>query len=197
MNTRKLFLTLGALVLCGTAIAAITTAPSRALYTSNTNQRPVGVSTHWAALTTAGAPATQDAATVTNPDSNISTATHYYFTPSDYQQSRVAFRLGYDVTLTAITPMVGKVFGRTVSSDGTTSPWMLLSNLNGDVTMTFTPNTTTDERDSSLAYTRVDPILHVVDRMGCNQIVFGVQTAFAGSTGSTSTSVLYAKEIPD
>lgn len=193
LKTNTLLLSLTAILMTGLTMA-LSTINSQQSYTSNSNIRPVGVSSHWATIVTAGGPATADAATITNPDTEITRAVTLDFIPGDYNNDYVGFRLGYDVTLTAITPMVATVWGQTVTATST-SPWMKLRNLNGDLTMTFTPNTALDERSTSLAYTGVDPLLHVVNRMGCNRIRIGVQTALAGSTGVTTSSIVQAKEF--
>lgn len=145
------------------------------------------ISSVWMTAITAGGPAVVDAATIQNPETSITNSTTVELDCSNWFSKEVAFRLGWSGTPSA--NLTGTVWGRT----STTEAWTRLTNLNGDVTMTFTPNAALDPTDGTLYYTSVDPILHVVNRMGCNYLRFGVQTAFNGTV--TNTSILQAKAV--
>ena len=90
------------------------------------------------------------------------------------------------------TQPVVKVFGRTVAdasettmtaSDGVRGQWMVLPNKAGDVDITIS-DSTADTTDGTTNLTTVDQDAHVVDLLGCNQIIVGIKTASAGnSTG--------------
>lgn len=169
------------------SMAAVTQSTGNFAASSRTSKDSGDITSVWMTALSAGGPATLDAATVQNPDTQITGTTTVELDCSNWFSQDIAFRLGYTGTPSA--SLVGQVWGRT----STTEAWTPLPNLNGDVNMTFTANTVTDATDGTLYYTRVDPILHVVNRMGCNYLRFGVNTAFNGTV--TNTSILQAKAV--
>lgn len=185
MNTKKLLLTLFGLLATGMAIAAVSTGSYSAGDKTTTLPRQYMV-TSWLTAVSAGGPATQDAATITNPTTQIVNSTTVELTREGHIGRYGAFRLAYSGVPSA-NPTV-TIWGQTDSD-----AWQKLRNLNGDLTMTFACNTALDETDGTLYYTGVDPILHVVDFMGCNKIRVGIQTAFNGTV--TNTSLIQAKVI--
>lgn len=101
----------------------------------------------------------------------------------------VAFRLGYDDALSSITNPVIQVFGRTGSD-----VWMRLYNMADTPAhdITLTTDATNDVTDGTLKYTDADRKTHVVDAMGCDEIIVKVKTALAG-TGTVTNSIIQAK----
>jgi hypothetical protein len=53
---------------------------------------------------------------------------------------------------------------------------MVLPNKAGDIDITIS-DSSTDTTDGTTTLTTVDPDAHVVDLLGCNQIIVGVKTA--------------------
>lgn len=155
--------------------------------TSKSSGVTTAISSVWMTAISAGGPAVLDAATIQNPDTSITNSTTIELDCSNWFSKEVAFRLVWSGTPSA--NLTGTVWGRTSTSEA----WTRLTNLNGDVTMTFTPNAALDPTDGTLYYTSVDPVLHVVDRMGCNYLQFGVQVPFNGTV--TNTSMLQAKAV--
>jgi hypothetical protein len=140
----------------------------------------------WQTVIAAGGPALLDAATITNPTTQIVRATTSIFERSA-SGTVILIRLGYDDALTGITNPIIKVFGRTGSD-----PWMILKDVAGNIAMTLTTSLTTDVSDGTLLYTAADVATASVDCLGCEEILIGVQTALAG-TGVTNNSIIQVK----
>lgn len=141
----------------------------------------------WQNLVDAGGVATQDAASVANPTTQVTNSTSKVVTLERPVGHFVSVSLGYDDGLTAITNPAGRLFGR----KGSTGRWTLLPNRAGGTDVTIT-TATTDVTDGTLLYTTPDPDEHVWERCGCDQFIWGTQTALAG-TGTTSNAVLQIK----
>lgn len=147
--------------------------------------RPASILGQWRNVLDAGGPAVQDAATITNPTTQIVNSTTHIINV-DNGATFCALRLGYDDGLTGITDPVVKVFGRTK-----TDVWQLLKTRAASLTGTLT-TAATDVADGTLFYTTPDIETHVWDCFGCEEIIVGVETALAG-TGTTSNAVVQAK----
>lgn len=142
----------------------------------------------------AGRCTTQDAATVVNPESSLTTTYHKVVNfGHDNDFTHVSLQFGYDPSLTGITNMTGALFGRHRAVDGSVDNWRVLRNRGGNRSCTFACVAATDTQDGSLCRTEVDESEHVFFRDGCNEFVWGVETAFAG-TGTTTTAVLNIKK---
>jgi hypothetical protein len=152
------------------------------------------ISLGWTTVITAGGPAVQDAATITNPNTQITAATRAIFRRNGIGRTMLV-RLGYDDGLTGITSPVVKVFGRTGSSD----VWTVLETRSDALTMTLTTVTATDVSDGTLLYTQAGYTPTVgtqsCDVLGCEEFLIGVQTALAGATTTTANSVIQVKFI--
>ncbi len=148
---------------------------------------PASLTTQWQTLITDGGPAALDAATITNPETQITAATSARFVRLG-AGSHILLRLRYDDGLTSITAPVVKVFGRTGSQ-----PWQLLKNRAGNLSIALTP-AATDTEDGTYKYTTADFDLHAFDCLGCDEILVGIETALAG-TGTTSNSAIEIKVI--
>lgn len=141
----------------------------------------------WQTLIQAGGPATQDAAVITFPVSEIGS------TKLQYNRKGggllVALRLKYDSGLVVTTSPVVKLFGYT-SQDGK----QLLKTRAGSTTSTLTVSSAEDvySDDGAFRFTTPDMLLNVWDSFACETIVAGIQTALAG-TGATSNSTIEFK----
>lgn len=154
---------------------------------------PVSLFSPWYAAIAATGVDDQDAATITNPTTQITASTRKLLRRSS--GSLLTFSLQYDRTLTSITAPVIKVFGRKRAGDGESDGrWELLKNKNGDLAITLTP-ASTDVDDGTYKYTTVDMTNHVVDTQGCDEFLVGIETALAGSTGVATTAVLNVREL--
>jgi len=152
-------------------------------------EMPVSLTSIWQTVITAGGPAVQDAASITNPETQITSSTRSIFNRKG-AGTHLLLRLKYDSTLTAITSPVVKVFGRTGAD-----AWQLLYSKGGNLVETLTTDTTNDARDGTFNYTTPSFSVHVWDCLGCDSLIVGVQTAFAGATGSVATATVQAKVI--
>lgn len=149
---------------------------------------PVSITCIWQTIIAAGGPGTQDAATITNPNTQITNSTTHVFKRGG--RGTVFFlRLGYDDGLTGITDPVVKVFGRGNSAD----VWQLLPTEGGALTGTLT-TAATDVTDGTLNYTTCGVLAQAWDCLGCEEIIVGIQTALAG-LGVTNNSIIQAKII--
>ena len=152
--------------------------------------QPVQINSFW--MTACDNATTQDnGGTITNPLSHITDTDKRIISVPHGTNLVVCHR--YTDSATVNTVPVIQVFGRTVSplreqgaSDTTSSNsvggFMRLVNKAGDVDITLS-DSATDLDDGTFEYTTVDPDAHVVDLMGCNQVLIGIKTAAAYSTG--------------
>ncbi|TXH58991.1 MAG: hypothetical protein E6Q97_00850 [Desulfurellales bacterium] len=148
---------------------------------------PVGGQSNWQTLIAAGEVATLDAATLTNPDTQIaSTRAPIKLLGGG---TNLLVRLKYDVGFALTTNPVIKVFGRT-GTDG----WMPLVNQAALTLTTLVIDTTNDTSDGTFKYTTVYVSLQAMDLLGCQEIVGGVTTALSG-VGTTSNAVVQFKVI--
>lgn len=143
----------------------------------------------WQTIIDAGGPAVQDAATITNPTTQIVASTAHLF-QRRAKGTNLILRLGYDDALTSITDPIVKVFGRT----GSTDVWQILKTKSGSITCTLSTAPTTDTTDGTLRYTTPDSSTTTFDCFGTEEILVGIQTALAG-TGTTNNSIIQAKFI--
>ena len=126
--------------------------------------------------------------TLNDPEDDITVNARLLFAP--FGTSLVLCH-GYTSAVGGVTTQpVVKVFGRTVNSsnettmtasDGVRGQWMVLPNKAGSIDITIS-DSATDTTDGTTTLTTVDPDAHVVDLLGCNQILVGIKTASAGST---------------
>jgi len=141
----------------------------------------------WVTVLDAGTVATADNASITAPTTQVTRAgTHPIYLGTGAGQY-VLIRMGYDASLTVTTNPVVKVFGR--RSGGA---WELLPTRGGAVTITLAA-AATDVSDGTLKYT-TPASSNVVDLLGCDEILVGVETALAG-TGATSSAVVQVRPL--
>jgi len=135
-----------------------------------------GTSTDWVA--------TQDAAAITDPASEITSIDDRIVLVNGATIIRA--HLGYDDGLTSITNPILVLYGRHGDDDN----WRVLLNLNNARAATFTTAASTDVSDGTLNYTSYSDVKDFSwDVDGASQIVFGVETALAG-TGTTTNAVV-------
>lgn len=137
-----------------------------------------------------GGPESADAATITNPTTQITKATRRIYLRQGKAGMFLVLRLGYDDALTVTVDPVVAVFGRKNSS----GKWERLRNRAGALTGTLATDITNDVTDGTLKYTTVHHDNNMWDVLGCNEILVGVQTALAG-TGTTTNSIVEGKVI--
>lgn len=180
-------LVLAAVVMSLLAASALL-AQTSANYTWSANvntTHPAAPRATYQTVVAAGLPATIDAATITNPLTQITRAGTSLLTV----QGRGTFlivRLAYDAGLTGITSPTVKVFGRANSGE----PWRLLRTRGGAINAQLL-TAATDVTDGTLDYTTPDLTSNVWDLQGCDQILIGVEVALAG-TGTTSNARIEA-----
>lgn len=148
---------------------------------------PCSLTQNWTTAISAGGPAVQDSASITNPTTQITADTRVLLRRGGVGTSLI-LRLAYDDGLTSITNPVVKVFGRTGND-----VWQALRNKSGSLTTTLT-TAATDTTDGTLLYTNPAFDTEAIDCLGCDEILVGVETALAG-TGTTSNAVIQAKII--
>lgn len=169
---------------------------------------PSSFSAAWKTVIDAGGLATADnSGTVTNPTVHCTTSTTHIFQKPKRGGTLITARVGYDPTLAITVSPVLVLFGRTRIGDGDTATYTAWERLYNKATLpttsvTFTAVNTTDVQVAAgfegtsapaLAYTEVDPQVHVWDCKSCNEFVFGKLAAIAGATGVTTTSILQVK----
>ncbi len=144
----------------------------------------------WFTAVTAGAPSTQDAATITDP-SSIDGAEKLRFVIPEWADG-FKVRLAYDTTTTAITTNLGiKVAGRILSdpydANSSAGNWQIVQNRNQVSSVTITAVPATDIDSGGMSRTAIDEFNCVFHRSGLNEFVIGVETAFSPTDGSSST----------
>ena len=144
----------------------------------------------WITAIDAGGMDDQDAATITDPDTNITLATRHIFERDMNRGMFVTARMVYDDGISGVTDPVVKLFGRHNSDD----MWQILENLNGDIAVTIPTDLTNDVSDGTLNFTHPDGNTHVWDCFGCNEFLFGVETKLS-ATGIVTTAYLEVKVI--
>ncbi len=165
---------------------------STSLGTTNaTLVAPISITASWFTAVAATGPNTQDAANITSPTTEITSAVHYQIKTMG-RASRATFRLKYDRAVTAPTSPVIAVFGRTRLSETEVGSWERLSTLGSASTSTLTVDVTNDVDDGTWQYTSTSLEDHTFDLNGCNEFLVGIQTAFAG-TGTVNTSTIECK----
>lgn len=151
--------------------------------------RPVQTICGWLAAIDNGGLNSQDAATITNPDTEIVGSTAHIVRTNGFG-TQLKVRMQYDDGITPSADPIIQCFGRGRPGD----VWQLLQNKAGSTSITLVTATSTDLTDGTDLYTAVDPDDHHIDQDGCTEFLFGVTTAFAG-TGGPSASVLQVAVI--
>ena len=149
---------------------------------------PVSGTARWVVAIDSGGADDQDAATITNPTSSITASSRHILNRNFKSGTTLVVRLGYDVGAGSLTNPVIKVFGRSGSD-----AWQVLRNKSGSLTATITTATSTDVSDGTYKYTNPDLNDNAWDCQGCDQILIGVETAYAAGSGTAANACLRAK----
>lgn len=133
----------------------------------------------------AGGVTVQDAATITNVETQITAATRRGFLKAGAASIMQLF-VSYSSGLTAITSPKVKVFGKTEISG-----WRVLKSKAGATNVELTMVVASDATDGTLSISTIDPSTQTWDLFGCTEVVVGIETALA-ATGTTSTATIQA-----
>jgi len=147
---------------------------------------PVSLTSSWATLIVAGAAASSlglgvvdNASAITNAATQIKERTK----PASFKNggTTLLLRIKYPAAYTASQSLQGCVRGRT----GTAQEWEERRNVSGTDIVTFTLSPSTDQvsADGNFKYSYVDPAIHAWDRLGCEELLFGITQILAGSGG--------------
>lgn len=145
----------------------------------------------WQTIIDAGGATVQDAATITNPDTNITASTRHIYQKNQNSPSLGRFlqaRLRYDDGISAATSPIVVCFGR--AKDGVA--WTPIKTRGGDRTATLTIDQTYDVQDGTYGYTTPDASDSTWETTGFDEFILGIETAFA-ATGTTTTALIQAR----
>ncbi len=145
----------------------------------------------WVTIRDAGDMDVADAATITDPDAEITNATTHILKTGGRGETLI-LRMKYDDGNTSSTDAVVKVFGRHSSAD---TAWTLLENKAAApaINVTMVTAETTDTSDGTDNWTRVSGTSVAFDLRGSDEIIVGVETAYAVSAGDAALASLEAK----
>lgn len=149
---------------------------------------PVSMTAGWVTIIDAGGMTVQDAATITNPTTQITSSTRHILR-REAKGTHLLLRMQFDDGLTSITDPVVKVFGRTGNQD-----WEIIKTAVITPADTATITTTSYSENGTDKFTTPDTSSQVWDCLGCAEVIVGIQTVLAG-TGTASTAKLWAKFI--
>lgn len=148
------------------------------------------INCRWADIVLAGGPALLDAAIINDPTAQITRITTVPIRKSD-AGTIVRVRMAYDVDVAdTITSPIINMFGITNND-----PFERLMNQDRKTAITLTVDPTNDVIKAGFRYTLADILLHSVDLVGSDQLVIGITTAFAASTGTVTNSFIQAKLV--
>lgn len=163
--------------------------PVNANTDTGNSSTPQSMTARWNTVIDAGGLDDADAATITDPDAEITTSNRHILNRQG-KGTLLLLRAVYDDGVSGVTSPVVQVFGRADDSE----PWTCLANKAGDFKVTITFDTTNDASNGTLNFTNPDWTNHVWDCQGCEQLLVGVATAASG-TGTFTTAYLEAKVI--
>jgi len=149
---------------------------------------PVSGTARWVTAIDSGGADDQDAATITNPTTEITASTRHIPNRNFKSGTTLVVRLAYDDGAGTLTNPVIRVFGRSGSD-----AWQVLRNKSGSLTATITTATSTDPADGTYKYTVPDLNDNAWDCQGCDQILIGIETAFAAGSGTAANAFVQAK----
>lgn len=154
-----------------------------------------GTPGRWNDLTSAGGPATQDAAIVNDVLTQVTVANgrKVIEIPEGMADYAVVSML-YDGTLTGITDPIVGLAGASYDAGSGVGDYEVLNNRNNARTASLACAPSSDQVGAGgLVRTAIDNAAHIFPLKGCRRIVPFVETALAGSTGSTATAKLQIK----
>ena len=148
------------------------------------------IACRWSDVISGGGPGVQDAASITNPTTQIVNDTTFVISRDQRLGTTLAVRLAYNAGASTLTPPIIKIFGRARDDDA----WQPLYSLSGNLTATLT-DAATDVTDGTFKYTTPHPTNHYFDTAGCDEFLVGVETAFAAGVGIVTDSKIQMKVI--
>lgn len=155
------------------------------------NARSVQISSGYQVAIAAGGMDVQDAATITNPDTEITDTSRNTI---KCRSSNVAsFRMAYDVTGTVSANPVMKVFGRYQFPDDSYDDWQILENFAGAKSAIVLTNVSGDVTNATLRFTHPDRFENVYDLTGVSELIVGLEVALATVTGDADLAYLEVK----
>ena len=149
----------------------------------------------WNDLTSAGGPATADAATVNDVLTQVTAANgRKVIEINECDADYAIVSMLYDGTLTGITDPIVGIAGASYDAGGGVGDYEVLHNRNNARTAPLACAPSSDQKGAGgLVRTEIDNNAHVFPLRGCRRFVPFVETALAGSTGSTATAKLQIK----
>jgi hypothetical protein len=130
-----------------------------------------------------------DNASITSPATQITDDTRKIISRAGWQGTSLCVRLLYDQAAAGGDGPTLAVFGRFNSNH----PWERLLNRANNRTLTFTPSATHVLFTAALRATEVHSTNYVIDHLGCNEFLVGVEVV--GSGGVTTASKVQVKFI--
>ena len=130
-----------------------------------------------------------DNASITDPATQITDSSRKIISRAGWQGSSLCIRLLYDQAAGAGDAPTLAVFGRFNASH----PWERLLTKANNRTVTFTPSATHTLFSAALRGTEVHSTNHVLDNLGCNDFLVGVEVV--GSGGVTAAAKVQVKFI--
>ena len=145
----------------------------------------------WVQIIDNGGLETQDAATLTDPDADITGSTTHIFVAGG-RGSTLLLRMKVDDEVVSSTDPIIRVYGRHSSAD----KWDAIPNANSTPSITSAIVTTeaTDVSDGTDNWTTVT-VDTTFPMLGCDEFLIGVQTILAVSGGDATLTTLEAKVI--
>ncbi len=168
----------------------MTLAATEALNVQPTNAErvaPVSLTSTWTWAISSNQD-TRDAATITNPTTEITAATRRILTAEGRQGTHLVPRVKWDATQSHTTTPVFAAFGHTGSD-----AWVRLRTRSGS--LTWTPTFTNYTADGTYRYTVPNLDTDPFDRMGCEEVIFGTETAAVLDPVEGLGSILEVKPI--
>lgn len=128
--------------------------------------------------------------TIIDPSNAISSDTRHPLSRPTDRGSALMVRFGYANGDTPSTDPVVQIFGRTGSD-----VWQPIFNDLGQREITLPTDINTDIDDGTNKHTHPDPSKHRLDPAGCRELLVGVKTAYAVSSGDASLAFVQIKVI--
>jgi len=159
--------------------------------TNPTSVTPVSLTSNWVTPIGPGGMGDADAATITNPDTQITVAQRAFLSREGKHGTTLKVRLKYDAAASgSFTAPRIKLFGRTGSG-----PWEILRTKSGANSRTLELDIAGDATNGTHKWTTPDDLEDAFDVQGCDIILIGVERALAHQTGNAALATLEAKVV--
>ena len=143
----------------------------------------------WVQIIDNGGLETQDASTLTDPDTDINNSTTHIFVAGG-RGSTLLLRMKYDDTVVPNVDPILRVYGRHSSAD----KWDAIPNSAASITTAIVTIVTTDVSDGTDNWSTV-LAAETFPMLGCDEFLVGVQTVLGVSAGDATLSTLEAKVV--